>query len=290
MGGSRTACVHITRLALPETINDFARTFSNFTYDLTAEAPMFPPSLNYISDVSTLVRSSNYGTTFWSSSARPSNPRSDFALGTSSGTILIIEDQSSWLVEPSMRFCEDDLDAPEVLAVDWLSQNVVLNGCRDGSVRLWDVRARGIEGTSYPLKHQSSITHVRKMNENRIVVAGIENQLCTYDLRFLTSKAFQHNGPTRPYLSFPTYRNQDLNGVAVGFDVKEDLIAAGTDNESVQLFDAATGRELPAGNGGGLSSRKLTGTARCVKFVESLEKEEMRLYVAAGENIEEWTW
>lgn len=125
-----------------------------------------------------------------------------------------------------------------------------------------------------------------------IVVAGIENQLCSYDLRFLTCPySSQSRAPTKPLLSFPAYRNQDLNGTAVGFDVKGDLVAAGTDDEKVQLFDAGTGRELQAGTGGRLGQEKLAGTARCVKLVDGAAwGNETSLYVAAGDTLEEWAW
>lgn len=125
-----------------------------------------------------------------------------------------------------------------------------------------------------------------------IVVAGIGNQLSTYDLRFLTSPySSQSSAPTKPYLNFQGYRNRDLNGIAVGFDVKGYLIAAGTDDGRVQLFDGGTGRELQTGTAGRLGREKLAGTARCVKLVDGADQgQEIRLCVAAGPNIDEWAW
>jgi len=295
IGGTKPACVHLTTLASPETIGDYMRIQSESGSSPVTEATATQPTFNYVSDISTLLRSSIQGTTFWSSSARSLISRSDFALGTSSGTILVASTESSWTFERTITFHQEhtsgNVPNAEVLAVDWLSHHTILNGCRDGHIRLWDIRSRAPESTSCPLKHPSSIAHARTVNENKIVVTGIENQLCTYDLRFLTLTYARSGASTRPYLSFPTYRNRDLNGLAVGFDVRRDLIAAGTDEGRVQVFDGCTGQELQMGTGVGLGERKLGGSARCLRLVGDEDGEgEVRLFVAAGESVEEWAW
>jgi len=296
MGGSRPPCVHLTTLATPEVIRDFASPQSRSSSSPTISATHTQPTFSYVSDISTLLRSRVVGATFWSSSARPVTSHSDFALGTSSSTVLITSNESSWSFSESMSFyapySDGNIARQDILAVDWLTENTLLNGCRSGHVYLWDVRCATSAGTSCPFKHPSSIAHVRARNENMIVIAGIGNQLCTYDLRFLTYPYSSNlSAPTKPYLIFPGYRNRDMNGMAVGFDVKGTLIAAGTDDERVQIFDGGTGRELQAGAGGRLGRDKLGGTARCVKFVGAAEwGDETRLYIAAGTKLEEWTW
>lgn len=77
----------------------------------------------------------------------------------------------------------------------------------------------------------------------------------------------------------------------VGFDLKGSLIAMGTDDERVQMFDAETGREMLIGPRGELSKRILTDTASCVKIIDSLDgKEGTSVYTAAGTKIEKWAW
>ena len=132
--------------------------------------------------------------------------------------------------------------------MDWLDNNILINGQRNGNVKLWDVRTSGYEGTSYPIQHSSSITHVKKINENKIVVAGREDKLCIYDLRFLKGQPTAPPiHPTRPYLDFPTYTNWELDAQNVGFDVCKGVIAAATDHGRVQFLDIDTGLDVCAG-------------------------------------------
>ena len=157
----------------------------------------------------------------------------------------------------------------DVLAVDWQSINVVLSGCRDKTVRLWDVRVREPRGTSLRLRHSSTINHVRKLNDDSIIVAGMERQLCIYDLRFLPNSATSHGADrTRPFTTFPEYGTNENQMFSVGFDVSENVVAAGIaedhEHHGVQLFDAKSGRQMSAS-----IRNKHPGGAppRCVKLM-----------------------
>lgn len=219
------------------------------------------------------LRSSQRLTDFWASSACPDATRSDFALATFGGTIIVTENQTGWGFGGHQAFehaTNSDIDYNDVLAVDWQSNNVVLNGCRDKTVRLWDIRVGGLEGTSLRLRHPSTINHVRKLNDNSIIVAGMERQLCSYDLRFLpTNIATSHAvDQTRPFTTFPEYQTRELQALNVGFDVYDDVIAAGvaegSEHYGVQLFDAKSGRQMSAS-----VQNETPGGAqpRCVKLV-----------------------
>ena len=204
---------------------------------------------------------------FWASSACPHTTRSDFALATDGGTILVVENQTGWGFGRHQSFenvNNSDLNT-DVLAVDWQSINVVLSGCRDKTVRLWDVRVGEPHGTSLRLRHLSTINHVRRLNDNSIIVAGTERQLCTYDLRFVPSIATPYGpNPTRPFTTFPQYEQ----AFSVGFDVSKDVVAAGVaegnEHHGVQLFDAKSGRQMSAS-----IRHKCTGgqPPGCVKLV-----------------------
>ena len=62
-------------------------------------------------------------------------------------------------------------------AVDWLDKNIIISGLRNGSVFLWDGRASGNGATSQRIQHGSSICHVRALNHNKVVVAGMEDRV-----------------------------------------------------------------------------------------------------------------
>lgn len=285
MGGSQPACVHLTKLIQPE---QWRARYQGYTRTRSHERHNDP--LSYTSDVSTTIRPQT-NTTFWASSSRPDPTISDFAIATTCGTVIVAESQSSWTFDRIQTFKYEDPDAsPEVLAVDWLDTNVLLNGCRDGTVRLWDARTCGASGTSWRVKHQSCINHVRRLDANRIVAAGLERQMAAYDLRYIRPKSDLANGVTRPYVEFPGYSNKELNGIGVGFDVCGNLVAAGTDEGGVQIFDGASGREVTVGMGGDMG-KDLGGPASCLRFVDTEQRRDgRRLFVEGARGIEQWTW
>ena len=278
--GSSAACSHIVRFNPPDMILNGDLPPPNTRANVSSGVRVVDR------DVAITMTSIVRERTYWSSSARPLSHRSDFALAASSGTLLITENESGYSLGHLTNF-----GGVDVLAVDWLNENVVLNGSRDGFLRLWDVRIPTLEGTSAPLKHPSTINHVRRLNENRIVVAGIKNKLSVYDMRFLR-KSKPNCTETEPFVDFPTYKNCDRSGLHVGLDVLRDqLIAVGTDDEKVQVFDAGSGREVDVGTGGVLGRSSLGGLARCLRFVDGEgTREGTRLYVAAGDAIQEWAW
>lgn len=287
MGGSAPACVLLTKLIEPE---EWRARYQDYMEDRSHERDN--DRLWYTTDISTIIRNQSFGT-IWASSPRPDPTTSTFAIATSYGAATVAESQSSWSFDRVQTFKSEALDASsEVLALDWLDTNILLNGCRDGTVRLWDTRTSGASGTSWRVRHQSCINHVRKLDANRIVVAGLERQLATYDLRYIRAKhdGLTNGGTTRPYVEFPGYQNRELNGVAVGFDVCGDLVAAGTDEGGVQLFDGASGREVPVGVKEA-KGENWGGPAKYLQFVEMEEEKDGRgLLVADERGIEQWTW
>ena len=288
MGGSVPAYILLSKLIEPE---EWRARYQDYMGNRSHERDHDP--LSYTRDVSTVIRTHSFGT-IWASSPRPDPTISAFAIATSYGTATVAESQSSWSFHRVQTFNTEDVGASsEVLALDWLDTNILLNGCRDGIVRLWDARTSGASGTSWRVKHRSCINHVRKLDANRIVVAGLERRMATYDLRYIRAQNddLTAGGVTRPYVEFPGYRNRELNGVAVGFDVCGDLIAAGTDEGGVQLFDGGSGREVAAGVKEKKEEEESGGSAKCLQFVEMEEKREGKgLLVADGRGIEQWAW
>lgn len=111
---------------------------------------------------------------YWASAANPFHGMTSFAIAASNGALTLSESQGRWTTAISERY----LGAPQVVAVDWLSPNVVMKGCEDGGVRLWDTRSHG-ESRGSRIKHPSQIIHARRVDEHTIVVAGFASEVTT---------------------------------------------------------------------------------------------------------------
>ena len=112
----------------------------------------------------------NPNVVYSASSAKPYPGVTSFAIAASNGALIINANSAHWSIEIG----EQNPDAPKVIAVDWLSEKVVIKGCQDGAVRLWDIRSRG---ESRRFQHPSQINHARRIDDNTIVVAGLESQV-----------------------------------------------------------------------------------------------------------------
>lgn len=118
------------------------------------------------------VLTHNSDISYWPSTANPHSEVTSFAIAASNGAIILNESQWRWTAEVGKRYS----DVPEVVAVDWLSPSVVMKGCLDGGVRLWDIRVHG-ESRKSRIQHPSQINRARRIDQNTIVVAGLESQV-----------------------------------------------------------------------------------------------------------------
>ena len=113
------------------------------------------------------------GLSYWASAANPYSGTASFAIASSKGSLLLSHCEGG-------RWCrantKGESDADEAMAVDWLSPNVMIDGGKDGGLRLWDTRG-GRERRERRIQHPSQINHARKVDENMIVVAGLESQV-----------------------------------------------------------------------------------------------------------------
>lgn len=109
-------------------------------------------------------------TSYWASAANPTLQIPSCAIATSNGAFIQTAHESGWRAEGGLSH-----DAPEVMAVDWQSENVVIKGCKDGGVRLWDKRSPAEEILRF--QHPSQINHAKCPDANRIVVAGLDSRV-----------------------------------------------------------------------------------------------------------------
>lgn len=109
---------------------------------------------------------------YWASAANPRPDVCSFAIAASNGSLLLHENEGVWILERSQCIHGQR----EAVAIDWLCPNVVLKGCREGAVRLWDTRSRA-ESTEPRIQHPININHVRSIDANLVVVAGLYNEV-----------------------------------------------------------------------------------------------------------------
>ncbi|KAI4178934.1 MAG: hypothetical protein LQ348_005492 [Seirophora lacunosa] len=287
--------------------------------------------------VASIIRLPSRVKTVWCSAAGPHTRHPVFAVGTSHGAKLVglrEESVETWLQEFDWP---DDERTHDTFAVDFWTRDNVMCGMRSGKVRMWDTRANG---ANVRLQHASCVSHIRAIDEHKVLVAGLRDQvwppfppkpglsyppflvckevsssplsfllagfqLSVYDTRFITpivddlrrswggkgGKDHMHHPPSLPLHTFPTYRMKEYLYPRLGFDVHRNLVASGTEDQRVQIFDLKSGLELGVGNQDLLPNDTLTGHARCVKFVDhDFNGDGLRLLVANGTRIDAWDW
>ena len=107
------------------------------------------------------------GGSYWASSANPRRDICSFAVAGSNGISLLTEVLGVWDIPQR-------IPDPQMMALDWLTENVVIRARRRGAVKLWDIRTRA-ENAGSRIQHPYDIWHVRAIDENIIVVAGLFN-------------------------------------------------------------------------------------------------------------------
>lgn len=153
MGGQQPATIYLTRLRDPA---DFGRSIQKIGSPRTERVRINQPKLQW-----------------WASAAKPGSNANMFVLGGHNITALVYPMQASWQVEPHPVPNTDNL------SVDWLDQNVFASGARSGDVFLRDTRSNGM---SARFKFLGAINHVKKLDEHKIVVAGMNDNVSLYRL------------------------------------------------------------------------------------------------------------
>ena len=109
-----------------------------------------------------------------------------------------------------------------------------------------------------------------------------------YDKRYIKAIPQKEHYPlfehSRPVVTFPTFRRRNWVYPHIGFDVHQEfnVVAAGTEDRNVQLFDLKSGRELHH------RSLDVRQYASCIKIVDD-PWHGPRLYVANGHRIDAWS-
>ena len=184
-------------------------------------------------------------TSVWTSTCSPTS--GSIGVGTGTGVILIHETPSgpTTQLHPFGDWSNRALPtASDVLALEFLSDATLAAGQRDGAVELLDTRelSRGRK-PALALRHPSAVTHLRRVDEHRVVVNGLKSSVCIFtpmlcagsnrQLRMFDLRYAHQAAPMRGYLS-PTrpllvYEHSNDFRIGLGFDVDlaSGLVAAG---------------------------------------------------------------
>lgn len=170
---SKPPSLHIIRLLQP---SEYVINLNNFRD--WRRRHNYHPQTAYLPEidaqVASVVRLPGKVKTVWCSAAGPHAHHPIFAVGTSHGAKLVgLRDESveTWLQEYDWP---DDERTHDTFAVEFWNPNNVLCGMRSGKVRMWDIRANG---ANVRLQHGSCVSHIQAIDEHKILVAGLRDQV-----------------------------------------------------------------------------------------------------------------
>lgn len=238
-----------------------------------------------------------------------------FAFGTSNGLLTLAKGSSKLEIVKQAGRTRKDANFKDIWAVDFLDPNVLLSGSRKGVLNLVDLRNPRFANI---IRHGSSITHIRHLDEHRILVAGLKTSqwpMCQYDIRFIKQDTFGPNlhpsssprgkAQTRPIITYPDYHNPADWNVGLDIDLETGVIAAAqpyheTDHNPVQLFSLKGGHKLrcealemcPIRRSliRNDPSSQRNRPFRCVRFVEDMKGRAKSLWVGADTGLTRYTW
>ncbi|KJZ77774.1 hypothetical protein HIM_02951 [Hirsutella minnesotensis 3608] len=214
----------------------------------------------------------------------PAPPSSDLlcVIGTNAGILRVRSDESMAWIAPVNPPKNANLPR-EIFDQDFQqsNHNILLAGGRQP--RLWITDLRTPESEWNHVRHASSIAHLRSINTHQILVAGLENTMALYDMRFFGRRA---NG-AKPLLTFPGYRN--AAHFQTGWDVSTELgvVAAAHDDGTVKLFSLRSGRTLRSQS---LDRIRTTTPIKAMMFQQMPREKTPSLFIGEGPSLKKYTF
>jgi hypothetical protein len=219
-----------------------------------------------------------------SSTAAPESSSLLFAIGTSEG-IMTIDKQNIDAHFLSRKFFPDG-HAKDVFALEFLSNDpsVLLSGGRNGILNVTDLRVPDFGTQADFIRHPSSITHIKQLDDYRIVVAGLQSSLRQYDLRFRKTAA-----RTQSILQYPEYHNKSTIRIGFDVDLESGVVATAQEHDvnhpPIQLFSLHGGHVLKSDprrpTFANLAIMRRDDIIPCVRFARDDADRLKSLYVSA---------
>lgn len=226
--------------------------------------------------------------TIWCSAPNPYNSsgHDEIAIGTQT-SVVMLRGSGQWESHLPMRTRRD------VLALGWTDPHTLAVGFRSAKVRLWDSRSNG---SSLRIRHRGAVTGIKSAGDpTQIVVNGLRNSLCMYDLRMVRDPA-EFRQPSEALLDFVSVQHEQM--VQTGFDVDTELglVIAANDMCTLGLYSLRNGKELKQWNmsqdvvdHNGDKIMESKGTVRCARFIPT-ESGSPKIMVSYNSRIVECAW
>ncbi|KAI1844148.1 hypothetical protein JX266_009632 [Neoarthrinium moseri] len=219
------------------------------------------------------------------------------AVGTNRGIMQHKGNRLEWLAPHinSSKKSRKDNGFRDIFSVAYLKSHdqVILAGGRPGRCFLADTRA--IDKTWLSFQHASTITHTKPLDDKYVLVSGVRDKMCIYDIRSVKKGTFPRPKPESPrfvdwseharaVVSFPEYKNKAHIDHGLDVDVDTGLVAAAHDNGDVALFSTKTGHRLKS-PGVGDFSRQAGEHIKALQFQRLPGDTTPSLFAGVGEKI-----
>ncbi|KAI9713365.1 MAG: hypothetical protein M1812_006643 [Candelaria pacifica] len=214
--------------------------------------------------------------TIWTSGT--SKHDGTIAIGTSTGVLLLKETDNNWTESRALKSNTD------IFALEFLSPSTIAAGGRDSSIQLYDQRS---SGKALRLRHPSSVTGIRQVDDWRVVVCGLRGSMRMYDLRAQPGAGKKGEKATPPVLEY-LYSNAFRLGLGFDVDTETGLVVAASEDKTLQLFSLHSGEEIRPK----ASDKTFSDFAGCVRFSQPKDQEHRskELLVSAGNALDCFSW
>jgi hypothetical protein len=152
---------------------------------------------------------------------------------------ISINDLSNGQNGLSVPVCQYTSRLSDDVSLEWITPDIFAFNERRNKIRFIDRQHPKKQNTVLEFHHPTSPLHIARASHdgNAIIVAGLENSMCLYDIRFLG------RDKSSPVLSFDYSNKMDDR---LGIDVSLDLgiTAASQDNQTIKVYCTKTGAVL----------------------------------------------
>ncbi|KAF2792007.1 hypothetical protein K505DRAFT_376341 [Melanomma pulvis-pyrius CBS 109.77] len=251
-----------------------------------------------------------------STNSIPATSTEYVAVGASSAPMLFTRgDSGTWTHKTILNLSSD------IFALEWLSENTLALGCRNGKIHIYDIRANG---ESHILTHPFPISQLRRGDDfTRLVCSGLQNTCVLYDMRMGRRSAAAPRRPppqqetkrlirnlkrkrshlpysqprfTQPVLHF---RHSNTDDLELGIDVHPGLglVAAAQEDASIRVSNLWTGKTVRVfGAVDDNIDRQTQGwkkpdRIRCLRFINDGDGDgEVGLWSAGAAGLRRFAW